>query len=40
MGLWYQLAIATTPPFEVIENSRYADIELTTLSDHIEAAYR
>lgn len=40
MGLWYQLAIATTPPFEFIENSRYPDIELTTLRDHIEAAYR
>ncbi|MEO5852555.1 MAG: NmrA family NAD(P)-binding protein [Nocardioides sp.] len=40
MGLWYQLAIATTPPFDAADNARYADIELTTLRDHIRSSYR
>jgi uncharacterized protein YbjT (DUF2867 family) len=40
MGLWYQLAIATTPPFEAPDSARYADIELTTLRDHIGSTYR
>lgn len=40
MGLWYQLAIATTPPFEAPENARYPDIELTTLGEHIRSTFR
>jgi uncharacterized protein YbjT (DUF2867 family) len=39
MGLWYQLALASTPPFESPANSRFPDIELTTLHDHLESAF-
>ncbi len=40
MGLWYQLAIASTPPLDAAQNALYPEIELTTLSEHIGSAYR
>lgn len=38
-GLWYQLALATTPPFAAPGNDRYPDIELTSLRDHLRSTY-
>lgn len=38
-GLWYQLALATTPPLAALQNDRYPDVELTTLRDHLRTTY-
>jgi uncharacterized protein YbjT (DUF2867 family) len=40
IGLWYQLALAVTPTFDAADNARYPDLELTSLRDHLESAYR
>ncbi|MFJ8026811.1 NmrA family NAD(P)-binding protein [Streptomyces sp. NPDC096311] len=37
--LWYMLSLATTPPFAALENDRYPDIELTTLSEQLRRYY-
>jgi uncharacterized protein YbjT (DUF2867 family) len=37
IGLWYNLAMITTPPFTTTANQRYADLAPTTLSAYLEA---
>jgi uncharacterized protein YbjT (DUF2867 family) len=39
IGLWYQLALATTPPFASVENGAYPDIELTSLRDQVRQSF-
>lgn len=39
MGLWHQLALATTPPFETTHHDRYPDLTLTGLREQLQSAY-
>ncbi|AMM19016.1 hypothetical protein AX769_01235 [Frondihabitans sp. PAMC 28766] len=38
MGQWYNLSMIETPPFETVENDRYAAAQPTSLADYLRSA--